>query len=148
MNNGSILTHLQDAQVRDGYITREAVAEIASLFKVSVSKVYGVATFYHQFTFRPKGKIAISVCTGTACFVLGAQDILTAVENEIGIKAGQTTEDGLFSIEDNTRCLGDCASAPIATVGDAWIRKATVRQVLAEIRKQRFVELQGIGGKK
>ena len=136
----SILTELQNCQEKDGYITKEAVHAIADDFKTSDSDVFGVATFYHQFTFRPRGKTVIQVCLGTACFVMGGADILACVENELGIRAGETTKCGTFSIEHNTRCLGDCANAPVVLVGDKhWITKATPEKVLnqlTELRRQ------------
>jgi len=130
----SVLTALQLAQEEHGYITEDAIAIIADHFKVSRSHVFGVATFYAQFTFAKRGKYNIQVCMGTACYVLGAGDILSAIEDDLGIKAGQVTEDGLFSIEHNTRCVGDCAVAPIVIVGEHWLTKTTARQTLAYLK--------------
>jgi len=134
-SGGSVLTALQVAQDGYGYIHEGVITAIADVFNVSRSYVYGVATFYHQFTFAKKGKHNIQVCMGTACYVLGAEEILHAIEDELGIKAGGVTADGLFSIEHNTRCVGDCAVAPIVIIGDRWLTKTTTRQTLNEIKK-------------
>jgi len=140
VNEPSILTALQSAQEIYGYITTAAIEVVADVFKVSQSQVYGVATFYHQFTFKPKGKYNVSVCMGTACYVLGAGDIMFAIEEELGIKAGEVTDDGLFSIEHNTRCVGDCANAPIVIIGDKWLNKTTARKTIMELRRIRKTE--------
>ncbi|MCL2569706.1 MAG: NAD(P)H-dependent oxidoreductase subunit E [Firmicutes bacterium] len=142
-NEPSILTALQQAQEVYGYITPDAVAVVADVFEVSQSRVYSTATFYHQFTFAPRGKHVISVCMGTACYVLGAQEILNAIEDELGIKAGGVTTDGLFSIEHNTRCVGDCASAPIVIIGERWFNKTNTTKMLAVIRKIKKDEQEG-----
>jgi NADH:ubiquinone oxidoreductase subunit E len=131
----SVVVALQFAQGTYGYITEKAVEIIADVFDQSRSAIYGTASFYHQFSFKPKGKNTVSVCMGTACFVCGAEDIMHAVETELGISAGQVTTDKLFSIEDNTRCLGDCANAPIVTVNDKVLRKATAADVVEEIKR-------------
>jgi len=139
-SGGSVLTALQVAQDGYGYIHEGVITTIADAFDVSRSYVYGVATFYHQFTFVKKGKYNIQVCMGTACYVLGAAEILEAIEGELGIMAGGVTEDGLFSVEHNTRCVGDCAVAPIVIIGDKWLTKTTMRQTLNEIRKIKRIE--------
>ena len=131
----SIVVALQHAQSVDGYITKDAIAIIADEFGKSQCEVYSIATFYHQFTFAPKGKNVISVCMGTACFVCGAGDILKKIEDEFGIKAGEVTKDGMFSIEHNVRCVGACDAAPVVLVNDKMIRKAKVNEVVNDIRK-------------
>ena len=90
---------------------------IADSLDIPVSEVYGVATFYSQFSLRPKGENVVSVCTGTACYVKGAQAVLEEVENVLGIKAGETTKDGKFTIQD-TRCLGCCGLAPVMVINE------------------------------
>lgn len=131
----SVVVALQAAQEAFNFITPKAVEIIADVFNQSRCTVYGTATFYHQFSFEPKGKNVVSVCMGTACFVCGAADIMTAVESELNIKAGDVTKDGLFSIEPNTRCVGNCAMAPIVVINDRQIEKATVKTVISEIQK-------------
>ena len=131
----SVVVALQLAQTTYGYITEDAVAIIADVFHMSRCTVYSTATFYHQFSFSPKGKNRIAVCLGTACFVCGAQEILDAIESELGIKAGEITKDGLFSIEHNTRCLGRCDAAPVVTINDELIAKATAADMVAQLKK-------------
>jgi NADH:ubiquinone oxidoreductase subunit E len=131
---GSVVVALQYAQGAQGFISEDAVAVIADVFGQSRCAVYGTATFYHQFSFAPKGKNVVSVCMGTACFVCGAEAILKAVEGELGIKAGEVTKDRLFSIEHNTRCVGRCDAAPVVLVNDRMIEKATVKGVIDELK--------------
>lgn len=117
------------------YIPREAANIIAEELKIPISKIYGVNTFYSRFSLYPKGKYAISVCLGTACYVKGAEAILNEFSNILGIKMGETTEDLIFSLVE-TRCLGECADAPIVTVNDKVYRHVKVedvRKILAEI---------------
>lgn len=134
-DTGSVVVALQYCQEKHGCITPEAVTIIADVFNKSRCEVYSTATFYHQFSFTPKGKNVIAVCMGTACFVCGAADILTKIENEFGIKAGHVTEDKMFSIEHNTRCVGRCDAAPVVMINDHMIEKATLNEVCKEIRK-------------
>ncbi len=91
---------------------------------VPLSQVFGVATFYSQFTLTPKGEHTVSVCLGTACYVKGADKILAAIEDRLGIKAGECTPDGFFSI-DSCRCLGACGLAPVMTVDGEVYGKCT-----------------------
>ena len=134
-DTASIVVALQLAQTTYGCITEDAVAIIADVFGVSRCAVYSTATFYHQFSFTPKGKNVIAVCMGTACFVCGAQNILTTIEEELGIKAGGVTPDGLFSIEHNTRCLGRCDAAPVVTINDVMLEKVTPDSIITEIQR-------------
>ena len=112
---------------------------IAKELEIPTSQVYGVVSFYSYFTENPKGKYQISVCMGTACYVKGGQAVLEAFEKELGIKFGETTEDLLFSIS-QTRCLGDCASAPVIMVNDQLLAKVTADEVPAIIEKYREIE--------
>ena len=132
---GSVVVALQHAQSVDGYITKEAVALIADVFGKSQCEIYSTATFYHQFTFEPKGRNVISVCMGTACFVCGAGEILKKVEDELGIKAGEVTKDGKYSIEHNVRCIGRCDAAPVVMVNDKIIEKANIAEVMNDIKR-------------
>ena len=111
-----------------GYIPRPVVTLISKTLDVPVSKIYGVMTFYTAFTLVPKGEYAISVCMGTACYVKNADKVLQAFSDELGIEIGGTTEDLLFSIIE-TRCLGDCAVAPIVMVNDKVYEYVTVEDV-------------------
>ena len=102
---GAMMPVLQEAQGIYGYLPREVQEIIAQEMNVPLSQVFGVATFYSQFTLTPKGEHTVSVCLGTACYVKGADKILAAIEDRLGIKAGECTPDGFFSI-DSCRCLG------------------------------------------
>ena len=108
---------LQKAQDIYGYLPVEVQIMIAEGLGLSLEEVYSVVTFYSQFSLNPIGKYRVSVCLGTACYVKGAQAILDELEKELGIKAGGTTPDGVFTLE-ATRCLGCCGLAPVMTVGE------------------------------
>jgi len=112
---GPVKLMLHDVQRELGYIPFEAMEKIADASNVSVAEVYGVVTFYAQFTTEPKGEHVINVCLGTACYVKGAQTILDTVCDLTGAKVNRTSEDGKFSI-DATRCLGACGLAPVMVV--------------------------------
>ncbi len=112
---GAAMPVLQEAQAIYGYLPEEVQIMVAEGLGLSLSEIYGVVSFYTQFTVNPKGKIEISVCMGTACYVKGSQDILERVEKKIGCKAGEVTPDGKFSI-DATRCIGACGLAPVMVV--------------------------------
>ena len=114
---GGLMPVLQEAQGIYGYLPLEVQTMVADGLGISLSEVYGVATFYSQFSLTPKGKHQISVCLGTACYVKGSAKILEAVENQLGIKSGECTPDGLFSI-DSCRCVGACGLAPVMTIGE------------------------------
>lgn len=132
---GSLMPVLQEAQEIIGYLPREIIEDISESLQIPTSKIYGVATFYSQFTFIPKGENEISVCMGTACYVKGAQDILDEFENQLGIKKGETTPDRKFSIIE-TRCVGDCAIAPIVTINGknhGRYAKAKVAETIKEL---------------
>ena len=101
---------------------------IADGLGVSLSEVFGVATFYSQFSLTPKGKHRISVCLGTACYVKGSDKILEAVESKLGIKSGECTADGMFSI-DSCRCVGACGLAPVMLVDEDVYGKLKPDQV-------------------
>ncbi len=125
---GGLMPVLQEAQAIYGYLPIEVQKIIADGLNTSLSDVYGVATFYSQFSLVPKGENQISVCLGTACYVKGADKILEAIENRLGIKAGECTEDGLFSL-DSTRCVGACGLAPVMMINDEVYGKLTVDQI-------------------
>ena len=101
---------------------------------VSMSEIYGVSTFYSQFALNPKGEVAIAVCLGTACYVRGAGEIIDKVTEIIGIKAGETSSDGKYSL-DATRCIGACGLAPVLTINDEVYGKLTVGQIPAILKK-------------
>lgn len=121
---GGLMPVLQEAQNIYGYLPIEVQKMIAEGMGVALSEVYGVATFYSQFSLTPKGEHTISVCLGTACYVKGADKILSAIEERLGIKAGECTPDGMFSI-DSCRCLGACGLAPVMTIDGEVYGKCT-----------------------
>ena len=133
----SIIVALQQAMQQEGYISRDAVQRIAEQFHVSPTQVYSVASFYQQFSFTPQGKYVISVCMGTACFIAGAEKILTMLRQELGIGEGEITKDGKFSIQKNTRCLGKCAAAPVVMINDKVYEHATVEQIREALHELR-----------
>jgi len=133
---GPLMPIMQMAQDLYGYLSFETQTIIAESLGIPVSDVYGVATFYAQFSLQPKGEYVVSVCTGTACYVKGAQAILEEVEKYLGIKAGETTSDGKFTIQD-TRCLGCCGLAPVMVIsGDVYGRlvPADIKGILAKYK--------------
>ena len=131
-----ILHHCQDLF---GYIPRDAMSLAAAYLKLPLSKVYGVVTFYSYFSEVPKGKYSISVCLGTACYVKGGKQVLDALKDELQIDDGETTEDRLFTIVE-TRCLGDCANAPIVMVNDEVFGQMTPDKIRKLVRKYRREE--------
>jgi NADH:ubiquinone oxidoreductase subunit E len=133
---GPLMPIMQKAQEIFGYLSMETMTLIADSLNIPVSDVYGVATFYSQFSLYPKGDKVVSVCTGTACYVKGAQDILDEVVKQLGIDVGETTADGKFSIAD-TRCLGCCGLAPVLVVNsDVYGRlvPADVKDIIDKYR--------------
>lgn len=125
---GALLPVLHEAQEIYGYLPIEVQQMVADGLGVSLSEVYGVATFYSRFSLTPKGKHRISVCLGTACYVKGADKILAEVEKKLGIKSGECTPDGLFSI-DSCRCVGACGLAPVMMVDEEVYGKLTPKEV-------------------
>ncbi|MBR0231670.1 MAG: NADH-quinone oxidoreductase subunit NuoE [Clostridia bacterium] len=125
---GVLIPVMQKAQELFGYLSFETMQLISDRLNVPVAEIYGVATFYALFSLQPKGDNVISVCTGTACYVKGAADVLNAVKSTLGIEAGETTPDGKFSIQD-TRCLGCCGLAPVMTVNGEVFGRLTPADV-------------------
>jgi len=124
----ALMPILHDVQEHYGYIPQGAQDIIAEELKIPLTEVYGLITFYARFSLVPQGKNRVSVCMGTACYVKGAENVLRAVKSNLGINSGETTEDGLFSI-DETYCVGACGLAPVMTVNDNVYGKMTPEQV-------------------
>ena len=114
---GALMSVLQRAQNIFGCVSLDVQKTIAEGLGVTLSEVYGVATFYAQFSLVPSGKYVISVCLGTACYVKGSQKVLDRLSEELGIPVGGTTRDGLFTLH-ATRCLGACGLAPVMTINE------------------------------
>lgn len=125
---------MQVAQEIYGYLPFEIQQKIADGMNVPLEKVYGVATFYAQFALSPKGKYAISVCLGTACYVKGAQEILDELSAQLGIDAEECTADGKYSLT-ACRCIGACGLAPVMTVNDDVYGKITAADVKGILAK-------------
>ncbi len=134
----NLIQMLNEIQEHYGYIPMEAQKELSEFLSIPMAEIYGVVTFYSRFSLKPKGKYNISVCLGTACFVKGSQKIMDRLLERLQIQPGETTKDGLFSIEE-TRCVGACGLAPVFTVNGEVYGKATVQkldQVLDELMKK------------
>lgn len=114
---GGLIPVLHQAQLIFGYLPKDVQIRVAEGLGLPLSEVYGVITFYSLFSLQPRGKHTIGICLGTACYVKGAAEILKALEDKLGIKVGESTEDGLFSLM-QTRCLGACGLAPVLTIGE------------------------------
>lgn len=119
---------LQKIQEVFGYIPKEILLETSKETGIAATDLYGVASFYHQFSFNPKGKHLINICLGTACYVKGSGAVLKEIEEIIGIKDGEVTEDGKYSI-DTSRCIGACGLAPVMSIDDKIYGKVTVEGV-------------------
>ena len=135
---GSLITILQKTQEIYGYIPIDAVYHIAERTGSTPAKVLGVATFYSQFRFQAVGKYLIMICKGTACYVNGAERIIEAVSEELGIGDNQTTEDGLFSLS-LVSCLGCCSLAPVMMINEDTYGSLTpdkVKKILRDIREK------------
>lgn len=133
---GSLIPILQDVQEWIGYLSEDALKQIEQRLGISVNEIYGVATFYTQFRFQPPGDHTVHVCQGTACHVRGGQLILREFEEQLAIAAGDTTSDGVFSLQ-RVACLGCCALAPVVSVDGkvhAGVTRKKVPTILAEYR--------------
>ena len=119
---------LQDIQSNYGYLPEDVILEVSKFLNMPVSEIYGVATFYAQFRFKPIGKKHIMVCKGTACHVLGASQIIEGIERHLGIKEGEVTLDLEYSLE-SVGCLGCCALAPCAMVNDGIESNISLRDI-------------------
>ena len=130
---------LSDIQKEYGYIPLEVQELVSQRTGVSVAEIYGVVTFYSFFSLTPKGKYVIGVCLGTACYVKGAQQILDKFSEIIGIKPGETSQDGLFTL-DALRCIGACGIAPAVTINGKVYPKLTVDAVPKIVEEYKAME--------
>ena len=131
---GALMPVLQKAQGIFGCVPMDVQKIIAEGLGVTLSEVYGVATFYSQFSLQPKGQYVAGVCLGTACYVKNSQKVLDKLCSELGIQPGQTTADGLFTVQ-ATRCLGACGLAPVMMINDDVYGRLTEAEVPAIIAK-------------
>jgi len=131
---GPLMPTLHAAQKIFGCIPLTIQKIISNELDVSIARINGVVTFYGHFSIEPKGKNVISVCLGTACYVKGSQGILDAFSHDLNVKVGNTTEDGLFTLE-ATRCIGACGLAPIFTVNEEVYANGSVQLVKKVVQK-------------
>lgn len=128
-DKGELINILHKAQDFCGYLPPDVQEVIASELEMPVAKVYGVVTFYSLFVMEPRGRHHISICTGTACFVKGAEDVLDEFKLLLGIDVGESTPDDKFSI-DTLRCIGACGLAPVVMVGDKVYGRVAPEEVI------------------
>ena len=131
---GALMPILQKAQDIYGYLPIEVQKIISDETGIPMEKIYGVATFYSQFSLNPKGKYRISVCLGTACYVKGSGDIYNALQEQLGIKGGECTLDGKFSL-DACRCVGACGLAPVMMINDEVYGRLSTDDVATVLAK-------------
>ena len=131
---GALIPVLHEGQEYYGYLPFEIQKIVAEELEIPLTEVYGVVTFYTQFSLNPVGKYKVGVCMGTACYVKGSDKVLEEVEKVLGIKVGETTEDGFFSLE-ATRCIGACGLAPVITVNDDVYGKIGANEVADILKK-------------
>ncbi len=137
---------LQDIQQNHGYIPREAMQIVSQALGVPLIEVYRVASFYKAFRLKPSGKHVLTMCTGTACHVRGSDLLLDHAISQLGIKPGEVTPDGLFSIE-HVNCLGACALGPIVTENGSYhhhMTPAKLRKLIETLRRQAKEERQSV----
>ena len=134
---GELINILHETQNALGYLPQEVQVAVARNLGIPASRVNGVVSFYAFFTEKPKGKHPISVCLGTACYVRGADKVLDAVKKELGIEVGETTPDGVFSL-DCIRCVGACGLAPVMTVSGKVFGNVDPKKVPDILRSPEF----------
>ena len=132
----NLIPMLQKIQDVEGYISSESIKLISNKLRISENEIHGVSTFYAQFRFTPPGEHSIYVCMGTACHVKGGQQLLNMLEYELGIKEGETTEDGMFDLN-RVACLGCCALAPVMKIDDIIYSQMSVIKLIDVIAKFR-----------
>lgn len=133
-NPNSLIVVMAGIQEALGYLPKEQLIRVAEELNVPLTDVYGVATFYAAFSLRPRGRHTINLCLGTACYVKGAPEVQAAIEKELAIKAGTTTEDRRFTF-DVVRCLGACGIAPVMTIDGEVYPRVSPEQVAELLAK-------------
>jgi NADH-quinone oxidoreductase subunit E len=132
----NLISILQEVQAELGYLSRESIDTISGYLNLPSSKIFGVATFYNQFKLTAPGKIQISICRGTACHVKGSLNLLDACQQQLGIEVGQTTKDGLISLE-TVACLGCCSIAPAMMVNGKFFGRLDKKKLESLIEQWR-----------
>jgi NADH-quinone oxidoreductase subunit E len=140
LSRDRLIPILQELQDEVGYLSEEAILLTAEFLKLPTSKLYGVATYYDQFRFEPRGRYHIRICRGTACHVEGSLNLLNELEKILKIKPGQTTRDGLFSL-DIVRCIGACGLAPIMDVNKEYFTGFSIQNIASILKSYREREL-------
>ncbi len=133
----ALLAIMQDVQEVENYLPREAVERIAEKLEIPISRIYAMATFYESFHLEPRGKHICKVCVGTACHVRGASKVLEQMERDLGIKSGETTEDGEFTIEE-VNCVGACALGPLVIIDKDYngnMTPGSISKVISKMKK-------------
>lgn len=130
----ALIETLHTVQNAFGYLDKEALRFVAQGLRLPLSRVYGVSTFYHHFKMKPQGEHTCVVCTGTACFIKGVPNLLSAVEKKYGLKLGETTPDGKVSLV-SARCLGACGLAPLVVFDGEFVPKVTTEMIVERIGK-------------
>ena len=126
--DSSLISVLEEIQAQYSYLPQEAMILVSERMGVPLSQVYSVATFYHAFSLKPRGKHTVCVCTGTACHVRGAVRVLDRLETSLGVRPGGTTRDRQFTLE-TVNCLGCCALGPVVVVDDEYEGQMTTKKV-------------------
>jgi NADH-quinone oxidoreductase E subunit len=135
----ALIPILQEVQESQGYLSREAVTRISKHLNLPATKIYGVATFYNQFRFQPKGKYHITVCRGTACHVKGSNRVLEMAQKLLKLKPGQTSRDLLFSLE-TVACMGACGLSPVMNLNGEFYAKVTPQKLVKIIQECKETE--------
>lgn len=132
-SKGSLIRILQEIQAERGWLPEKDLVKISGVTGVPLSEIYSVATFYSQFALARQGRHTIRVCTGTACHVKGAQQVLAAIRDELGVKEDGPTEDYMFTVE-TVACLGSCFLAPVVTIDEEYYGKLTPEKAVEIIK--------------
>jgi NADH-quinone oxidoreductase subunit E len=138
VNRDSLIPILQSVQDEFGYLSDESLEKIGAHLQLPASKIYGLATFYSQFTFTPRGKYHIRICNGTACHIDRSSSIIKELHKQLGISTGETTRDGMFSLEE-VACMGACGQSPVMAINKdyfAKVKSTNVRGMLEDIRSK------------
>jgi NADH-quinone oxidoreductase subunit E len=136
---GYLIPILQEIQEQHGYLSKESIMATAEHLDLPSSKIFGVATFYNQFKLVPPGRYRVQICRGTACHVRGSFNLLESLETELGIKAGETARDGVFSLE-TVACMGACSIAPVVAVNGEFFGRLDRKKLLRIIAEYRARE--------
>jgi bidirectional [NiFe] hydrogenase diaphorase subunit len=130
----ALIETLHTVQSAFGYLDDDAIRFVARSLRVPLSQAYGVVTFYHYFTLKPPGKHTMTICTGTACYIKGADKLVAEAEKQLGIAHGQTTKDGQISLM-TARCVGACGRAPVLLTDGAMVGQVTGAEMLEQLER-------------